>query len=77
MRERPEQIRIKKGYALIPVHRNRFRNLDERLGDLVEPPVLKNESQIFPGTVVCVGVGEMVGVGTGVTASSSAGAGAT
>lgn len=67
----------RKKRALIPVHLNRFRNLDERLGDLVEPPELKTDSQNFPGTVVFVGVGETVGVGTGVPASSSAGVGAT
>lgn len=72
-----EHLRIKNGCALIPVHLNMFRNLDERLGVLVEPPVLKTESQILPEKGVVVGVGEMVGVGTGVMASSSAGAGAT
>ena len=69
-------VEKKEGYASIPVYLNRFRNLDERLGVLVEPPELKTESQNFPGTVVSVGVGEMVGVGTGVMASSSADTGA-
>jgi hypothetical protein len=61
----------KKEVAENPIHLNRFRILDERLGFRSVRSVVTPGSQNLSREGVSVGAGETVGVGVGVAASSS------